>query len=229
MRRWIRIVSCQGLRRLGLAAALVVAASPAAALPVVLDLVVVAPTPALLEPGSSLFVDIAVSGLVAGDAPSLTAFELDLGFDDTAIDFVALQFLPFGSGVSLVNGSGQPCTLANLDGVCDVLLDSLASVGNVNLAAASLVAPADVNAAQPASGVLASLEFLVQAPGTTTLAFTQIALSGTISGTSQGTLAASASPLGLSVVPEPATLMLLSSVALALRRSARRSGRPALR
>jgi hypothetical protein len=181
----------------GAALAALAAAAPAAAIPI--TLATVPPTPATLVPGSSVFVEISVSGLAPPpDAPSLTSFELDLAFSDAVVDFVDLTF-----GVFL---GATTCTPSTFTPSCDAFAEfsHAAGSGVVELGEATLLDPALVNANQPAAGVLATLEFLAVAEGTTTLSFTQLGLGGTISGTQEGSLSGTGGTLFLEVVaPEP--------------------------
>ena len=115
---------------------LALGAAPAGAVTVALDLDVVPPTPAAPQPGNSIFIEISVSGLTAGSAPSLMSAEVEITFDDGALDWVAptgtaTPFDAYFGGVSLHNGSGDPCFLANLDATCDVILDWSSSAGVV--------------------------------------------------------------------------------------------------
>ena len=191
-------------------AALLVGATGARALPLDVTLTVVPPTPGTLVPGSSLFVEVAVSGLTAGDAPSLMSIDLDIGFDDGQLDWVETVFIPFPVGTETTNAMGDPCTSENLDGNCDVVLSSeLLGPGVLDLAAASLVAPEDVNASQPAAGAIATIEFLVQTAGGSVLDFDEVLASGTTSGTTQDSFATTSSGTSISVAPEPGTALLL--------------------
>jgi hypothetical protein len=211
-------------RALALAAAIaaIVAAGPASA--VTIALVNATPGPPITV-GESITLQLTVSGLgAAPNATSLTAFEVRIAYNEALLDFVSVSFAPF-LGIDLVNASLQPCTRANLDGVCDVLLESAKSSGLVKLGEASLWAPGVVNANQPASGLLATLTFAAQAAGSVNLSFPLLSLTGTLVGEHEGTLPASATSLVLTIeplvpVPEPGTLALVALGCAVLARQA---------
>lgn len=199
-RRWL----------LAAAAGLWILAAGDAARAVTISLAEVAPTPSPILPESSIFVELQFSGLVEGDAPSLTSFEIDVAFDDALLDFVDLAWDPL---------LGQTCTLETFDSSCDTLAEFSSSTGLVELGASSLLDPATINANQPASGVLATIQLQAAAVGTSALTLPQVVLGGTITGTQEGTLSATASGLTLVVTPEPGTLGLLLLGLAALRSS----------
>jgi hypothetical protein len=210
-------------RALALAAgiAALVAAGPASAVTIALVNATLGPP---ITVGESITLELTVSGLgAAPNATSLTAFEVRIAYNEALLDFVSVSFAPF-LGIALVNANQQPCTLANLDEVCDVLLESASSSGLVKLGESSLWAPGVVNANQPASGVLATLTFAAQAAGSVTLSFPQISLTGTLSGVQEGTLPVSATSLALTIqavpVPEPGTLALVALGCAVLARQA---------
>jgi hypothetical protein len=183
---------------------------------VTISLVQVSPAPPLV-PGDTLTVDVTVSGLAANPNPTS-----HVAYDEAQLDFVSATFHPF-LGVDLVNASSLPCTLANLDSVCDVLLDQTSSSGLVELGETSLWDTSVVDANQPASGVLATLVFEVQAPASSALSLTQLALWGSLVGGGEGALPATGVGLEvITVVPEPGTgaLVLFGLLGLARRRRA---------
>jgi hypothetical protein len=188
-----------------------------------LSLATVASTPGTVFVGNSIFMEVQVSGLTAGGAPSITAFDLDLSFHDTRVDFVDLTFNAMGM---------TTCTLATYTPACDAVVELLTSPGLVTFAASSLLDPATVNASQPASGTLATLEFLATSAGTAVFSFTGVDLAGTTgtpTQTTEGTLLATTSGLSVPIlavpVPEPGTacLILLGLSALGCARKASKS------
>lgn len=112
--------------------------------------------------GSTVFVDLTVSGLGDGAAPSLGAYDIDLGYDSAVL---SLSSVVFGSGLN------DP-----LDPFTPFVQESIAGPGTLNLAEVSLIVdalgdPAPLDAWQPASFVIATLEFFVNTlePGSSTL------------------------------------------------------------
>lgn len=178
----------------------------------------VPPTPGTLFVGSSLFVAVDVSGLTAGTFPSVTAIELDIGFDASKLSFVGGSFLPVaGFGLS-------SCAPVPFDPLCEAIVDLSVGPGSVTLAATSLLAPAVIDADQPAAAAIAVLEFLAIMEGSSTLSFTGVSVAGT-SATGEVPLAATTSGLGILVnVPEPGTALLLSLGLLGLTATRRRRG-----
>lgn len=131
-------------RRLGLAVALAACLAPggARALAIALD-------PATIAAGAGSFeIDVVVSGLAAGTAPSLGAFELDLAWDPARL---ALTGVAFGSAL------GDP--------VLEAVTDVVPGAGSVNVVEVSLLAPAALDALQPDTFVLARLGFEVLSLG----------------------------------------------------------------
>jgi hypothetical protein len=176
------------------------AAAPAAQA-ITLSLAAVAPTPGTVFVGNSIFMEVRVSGLTSPGAPSISAFDLDLSFDATRVGFVGLTFNTLGM---------TTCTPATWTAACDAYVNLLTSAGLVTFAATSLLDPATINASQPASGALATLEFLATGAGTAAFSFAGVSLAGTITGTTEGTLLATTSGLSVPIaVPEPGTACLI--------------------
>lgn len=103
-------------------------------------------------PGDTVFLDLTISGLGDGTAPTLGAFDIDLSFDDAALDFVGGMF---GSGLN------DP-----LDPFTSFVQSLTSGVGTINLAEVSLLVtpmgdPTPLDLYQPDSFILATLEFMV--------------------------------------------------------------------
>ena len=210
-------------RRCALALAAATAALRGAGSAAAVSIALVNATPAPpITVGETVVVQLTVSDLgAAPNATSLTAFELEISYDEALLDFVSVSFEPF-LGIELENASNEPCTFANLDGVCDVILAFASSSGLVELAETSLWAPGEINTYQPASGVLATLTFTAQGVGSVTLSPLQVSLTGTVTGEQEGTLSGTATSLTLSIVPEPGTSLLVALGCAGLAAGARR-------
>lgn len=141
-------------------------------------------------------VDIVISDLGSGAAPTLAAFDLDVSFDPAVLSFLSLDF-----GVDL----GVP----GLDALTSAGL--LAGPVRVDLAATSLLASATLDAQQPTSFVLATLHFIALAPGTSALTITQAILADTAGGPGNNAILASLAGADVTVVPEPGTAALLAT------------------
>jgi hypothetical protein len=98
--------------------------------------------------GSSVGVQLRVSDLVAGGAPSLGEFDLDILFDPAVVSFASVTFGDPGLGDQL-----DPSGLGSLIGADGSV------PGQVNLFEVSLDLPSDLDTLQPASFVLATLTF----------------------------------------------------------------------
>lgn len=135
------------------------------------------------QAGQALTAEVIVEGLGDGGPPSVGAFDLNLAYDISALVATGVTFGPW-------LGSPGLDALVGFD---------LALPGLVNFAATSLLASADLDALQPGRFVLATVLFDALANGPVSLAFT-------------GDLRiddASGLKLAVSVVPAPATWLLL--------------------
>lgn len=135
----------------GLLALVCVLSTPVWAITISLE-----PADQIAEPTDIVFLDLTVSGLGDGVAPSIGAYDIDLTFDDGALDFIGAFF---GNALD----DGDPFA---------VFIQSVtAGVGTINLAEVSLLAPAVLDAIQSDSIVLATLEFFVDVlpPGSSTV------------------------------------------------------------
>jgi hypothetical protein len=174
-------------------------ASPTLAITV--DFVPATPTVGV---GQSVAVDIVISGLTAGQPPSVGAFDLDVSFAPNILVPTGVSFGPF---------LGDPALLEALTSVS-------VSPGLVDFAEVSLLLPAELDALQPASFALATLSFDTLAGGTSPLTFSQIVLADAFG----GTLTASVGGGSINVVvPEPGTLLLLGAAMAGLMFVRRRS------
>lgn len=112
--------------------------------------------------GASIAVTVGVTGIEALAEPSLGAYDLDLGFDDSVLSFTGIQFGSFLGGPGLS-------------------FESVAVAGGVvDFAEVSLIFPnGALQALQPDAFVLATIFFdaIVTEPTTTEVALTQAALS----------------------------------------------------
>lgn len=191
------------LRRLvlGLVAALALA-HPARAL--TLSLV-----PDTLAPaqGSPFAVDLVVSGLGNGAAPSLGGFDVTVVFDATQVSFSGASF-----GAAL--GSGP----------AEVVTGVVPGAGQVALSAASLLLPAELDALQPADFVLATLTLTATGAAPSTLAVSSFVLGdgfGLPLGADLGP-AVTITPGPGSAVPEPTAFTAYAVGLLVFARTRRR-------
>jgi hypothetical protein len=199
-------MSCTPALRLGrlLAAALtgLALAGPASALEIAL-----LPTS---SPGPSATLDVVVSGLGSGAAPSIGAFDLEIVFDSSAL---SVSSVTFGSEL------GDPAT--------EAFAESIVSPGSVSLAEVSLLPSGDLDALQSSSVVLATLEVDLLGAGATAVSFGSVLL-GDAFGSRLTPEAVSGATVGDAggVVPEPsAALVFAAGLALAAARLRRRGGR----
>src|SRR5215510_10175942 len=107
--------------------------------------------------GQPVTVQVTVADLVAGAAPSVGAFDLDVTFDAALLSPTGVTFGPL---------LGDPDAL-------EALTSLALSPGLIDLAEVSLLAPADLDALQPSSFTLATLSFTTLAVGISPLAFSQ--------------------------------------------------------
>ena len=147
--------------------------------------------------GDSISFDLVISGLEDSAPDSLGAFDISVGFDDSALSFSSYSLGSFLGDVGLSEA---------------IDASSGALGGSVNVAEVSLLSAAGLDALQPGSFTLATLNFDV-----TSLALgavTQLSLMpGGVLGDGFGaslTLAGSG-VAAVSNVPLPGTLMLLAS------------------
>jgi len=149
------------------------------------------PSPTTTSLGNPVSIDIFIDGLGQQQPPSLGAFDLDISFTDTILSFNQAQFstqLDLGNFGSIQNTS-TPAT--NI----------------INIAELSLEDSSLLNATQPASFRLATLNFNTLSVGASTLAFPRVIVSDAdgsplLVSTTSGTITVS-SPV--QQVPEPSS------------------------
>lgn len=158
-------------------------AQPASAITVAFN-----PSSQSVSVGSATTVDLIISGLGDGIAPSLGTFDLDVGFDPTILGF---------SGTTFGNQ-------LDLFGFGDVQF-ATPGVGTVNMFELSLDFAEDLDTLQADSFVLAILSFNALSPGSSPLSFSVNALGDSIGDPLQADLVMGS----VGVVPEPAALSLM--------------------
>lgn len=170
--------------------------------------IALSPSGQTVTPGASVDVDIVISGLGANVAPTLSAFDLDVSFDPSVLSFVAVTF-----GLDL----GAPGIDAFVSG------GLLGGPVRVDLAEASLLSNAVLDASQPDAFVMATLHFTALGLGTSPLAITQAVLANTAGGSIPADLTGASVDV---VVPEPGAFALVAlgvgGLAFARRRRPRR-------
>lgn len=140
-------------------------------------------------------VALTISDLGNSVAPSLGTFDLDIIFDPTILSFTSVSY-------------GDPLLGDQLDlfGLGS-LTTTTSGVGSVNLFELSFDFPADLDTLQPASFTLATLSFDTIGVGTSPLGLTVNALGDAFG----DPLVANLESGSVNVVPEPGTVLLLSS------------------
>jgi hypothetical protein len=151
----------------------------------------------LSQSGSSIDIGVTVSGLGAGEAPSLGSYDLDLHFDSSYLEYVGTRFgdpelgdeldvLDFGANVTSAESNGS---------------------GVLNLFELSFDAPEDLNALQADSFTLAIVTFNFLQAGSTPLSLVVNAF-GDADGNA---LAANVSSATVAPVPLPPALWLMAT------------------
>lgn len=152
--------------------------------------------------GSPVTVDLFISGLGDGTAPSLGTFDLVISFDPMILNFSAVIFGPYlGDPLS---GEAYTDFLDSGTGVLNVFELSYL---DENSASGPFYMPPYLEEMQRGSFSLASLTFDTLALGTSPLNLSIIAL-GDAWG---GSLSAEIQNGSVSAVPEPATILLIAS------------------
>lgn len=153
------------------------------------------PTSQSVTVGDATSVELIISGLGTGSAPSLGAFDLDVGFNPAGLSFTGAIF---GNQLDLF-------------GLGDVQV-ATPGLGTVNLFELSFDLPVELDALQLDSFVLATLTFDVLNVGNSQLSLSVNALSDADGNTlqadeiGQGSITGTA---GVGVVPEPGILSLM--------------------
>jgi hypothetical protein len=189
---------------LGCGLALTLSVESARALPISLSLVVTTSQP--VPVGNSVDVEVQIAGLVGGALPSLGAYDLTIGFDETVLDF---------TGIVFTSVLGTP-------GVFSLTSGPTEGTGTVQFSQVSLL----INLTSQADAfTLATLSFLALGEGDGDLDFTGLGTTS-LSDEGGGSLFPDlGSATGASViVPEPALLGLLAAGFAASLRKLRRRG-----
>lgn len=133
--------------------------------------------------GDVIEVDVRITGLGEGGAPSVGAYDMDVDFDVASLSF---------SGVDFGTFLGDPLALP----FPEVLTDFTVAGDVVDFAAVSLLSPSELDALQPSTFSLATLSFTGIADSVVTFEFV-------------GEIRVDDAFGNKLVIPEPATLTLL--------------------
>ncbi len=155
-----------------------------------INFVPAAQNPAL---NASVFVDVSVSGLGDLTAPTLGGFDLSIDYNNAVLTPVAFSF---------GNLLGDP---AFLEAITFFVLGDPVSVSEV-----SLLSPSALDALQPASFALGTLEFLAIGQGSSPLSFTSATLSDGFGEPLAAQASSGSVTVGTQVIPEPGTLCLVA-------------------
>lgn len=192
MKRWKKGIG-RGVWLAGAVVVLVALASPAAGVTIA-----VVPQAAEVIVGSSLEVDLTISGLGGPGAPSLGVFDLDLAFDPALFSFASVTF-----GDPLL---GDQLDLAGFGSVTDAALGS----GSLDLFELSLDPPALLDAVQAGEFTLVTvtLETLGVAEGLLSISVQTL---GDAWGDPIGVTAIRDATVSVSAIPEPTAALAFAA------------------
>lgn len=167
------------------------------------------PSAATILEGDTLAVDLEISGLGDFASPSLGAFKTDILFDDAILDFDSVVY-----GALL--GDPDPLSFET-----DIVTTT--GAGLVTLDEFSFLFDFELDALQPETFSLATLNFTGQAVGTSALTFGDVDLSDAVGNTLSPTLNTGSIQVDPreTPMPIPATLALVLPFALFLARRRR--------
>jgi hypothetical protein len=168
------------------------------------DAATIALSPATLAPasGSTFSLDVVVSGLGAGVAPSLGAFDLNVAYDPAKLTFSGASFGPL---------LGTPPS--------EAITDVLPGAGSVNLAEVSLLSPAALDGLQPASFTVATLQFVALNETPSVVSVSSGLLSDSFANPIGIESLGSATISPTSAVPEPGAFLLYGAGLMVVARS----------
>ncbi|ABC28188.1 hypothetical protein HCH_01320 [Hahella chejuensis KCTC 2396] len=165
--------------------------------------ITVLPSTSTVLPGQLFTVDISISGLAPGGAPSLSTFDLNLSFAPGAVAIDTTDADANGVIDSVALDSDSQLDVLGLG--LNPMSAELLAPGELNLFDLSLDIPADLDAHQSNSFLLASLSFTALSPG-----FSYFSVVVNALGDSLGNpIAATVNNGGVNVVSEPALLQSL--------------------
>ena len=172
------------------------------------QVVTVTPSTQTVSVGDPFTVNLQISGLGAGTAPSVGVYDIDLGFDPNLVSFSSVAF---GSGLDVLGlGSVQLTTVGP---------------GVINLFELSLDTANDLNALQAGAFTLASISFSAWNPGTSLFSLSLNSLGDADGAALSASLQGSSVTAIASSVPEPESwamvVIALCTFGIALRRSKR--------
>lgn len=153
------------------------------------------PTSQTALPGDNISLDLIISGLNAGGAPSLGDFDLDIAFDTTKLSFTSYSL---GSFLGVIPSEADDFSLG-------------VSGGLINLAEVSYLTPTDLDSLQGSAFTLATLLFHVDVLGSgtsTNVSFSQINALGDGFGNPLVIDAANSAVISNNV-PEPSSALLI--------------------
>jgi hypothetical protein len=156
------------------------------------------PSSQTILPGASTSVDITISGLGDGFAPSLGVFDLDVTFDDTILGFNSVTY-------------GDPVLGDQLDlfGFGSWTETDASTAGSVNMFELSFDFAADLNDFQADSFILGTLFFDAVGIGTSLLELSVRDL-GDAEGGALTVDEVNGASVNVAPVPEPSTFILLA-------------------
>lgn len=157
------------------------------------------------QSGATVDVPIWVSGLSDGSAPSLGAYDLDIGFDIQFLDYASVRF---SNQLDVYQSGLNPAAVEPVESV----------PGLLNLYELSLDSVNDLNAFQANSFTLATLTFNVLKPSNSTLTMAVNALSDAQGDPLRNVRVQTSAPITTVPIP-PASWLMLSGLGLWLRRS----------
>lgn len=152
--------------------------------------------------GSLFMVELRISGLDDGAAPSLSTFDVDIAFDSAIIGLSGIDMVTFGDPLL-----GDQLDLSGFGSLTGVAISS----GSVNLFELSFDLPEDLDFFQADSFTLASITFSALGVGSTALDLSINVLGDSLGDLLTADTISNGTVRVTSSVPEPSSMFLLGS------------------